>query len=199
MSLQCNDFTEALKVLKELQGFNELILLQVLLSHSWKGLGRVGTSKVLKMSERRVRKIIEILRAKKLTDESGSLIEESLKKLFETLKIKTVGRGEEFQVTAYGPLSTQLLEMIASRIVDLRDYLVIGTGSSSSIWMIGVSSGSAGGIIFPRVPTDYVEKILREVEWEGLENSLLIVWKLYEEVRSDAVVIYSLAQLCASS
>ncbi|MGB9827186.1 hypothetical protein IMZ38_03210 [Thermosphaera chiliense] len=198
MSLQCSDFIEALRALRNVQGFSELTLLQVLLAHSWKGLGRVGASKVLKMSERRVRKIIEYLRVRGLIDDSGGVIEESLKKLFNTLEIKTISNNKGFHITAYAPLSTHLLEMAASRIVDLRDYLVIGTGSSSSIWMIGVSLGSARGIIFPRVPADYVSKILEGDSWVELENSLVVVWRVYEGIRSDSVVIHSLAQLCAS-
>jgi hypothetical protein len=199
MSLQCNDLNEVVKLLREIPCSNELTLLQVLLAHSWRGLGRVGASKALKMSERRVRKIIECLKAKKIVNDSGSVNKDSLKKLLDILKVKTIKTDKGLYITAYTPLSKNLLEMVASRIVELRDYLVIGTGSSSTVWMIGVSLGSPGGIMFPRVPTDYVEEALKGVNQEGLENSLVIVWRVYEEIIFDSVVLYSLAQLCVSS
>ncbi|ADG91344.1 hypothetical protein [Thermosphaera aggregans] len=199
MSLQCSDLNEVVGLLREIPCSNELTLLQVLLAHSWRGLGRVGTSKALKMSERRVRKIIECLKANKIVNDSGSVNKDSLKKLLDILKVKTIKTDKGLYITAYTPLSKNLLEMAASRIVELRDYLVIGTGSSSTVWMIGVSLGSPGGIMFPRVPTDYVEEALKGVNQEGLENSLVIVWRVYEEIIFDSVVLYSLAQLCASS
>jgi hypothetical protein len=199
MSLQCSDLNEVVGLLREIPCSNELTLLQVLLAHSWRGLGRVGTSKALKMSERRVRKIIECLKANKIVNDSGSVNKDSLKKLLGILKVKTIKTDKGLYITAYTPLSKNLLEMAASRIVELRDYLVIGTGSFSTVWMIGVSLGSPGGIMFPRVPADYVEEALKGVNQEGLENSLVIVWRVYEEIIFDSVVLYSLAQLCASS
>jgi hypothetical protein len=199
MSLQCSDLNEVVGLLREIPCSNELTLLQVLLAHSWRGLGRVGASKALKMSERRVRKIIECLKARKIVNDSGSVNKDSLKKLLDILKVKTIKTDKGLYITAYTPLSKNLLEMVASRIVELRDYLVIGTGSSSTVWMIGVSLGSPGGIMFPRVPTDYVEEALKGVNQEGLENSLVIVWRVYEEIIFDSVVLYSLAQLCVSS
>jgi hypothetical protein len=199
MSLQCSDLNEVVGLLREIPCSNELTLLQVLLAHSWRGLGRVGTSKALKMSERRVRKIIECLKAKKIVNDSGSVNKDPLKKLLGILKVKTIKTDKGLYITAYTPLSKNLLEMVASRIVELRDYLVIGTGSSSTVWMIGVSLGSPGGIMFPRVPAGYVEEALEGVNQEGLENSLVIVWRVYEEIIFDSVVLYSLARLCALS
>jgi hypothetical protein len=199
MSLQCSDLNEVVGLLREIPCSNELTLLQVLLAHSWRGLGRVGTSKALKMSERRVRKIIECLKAKKIVNDSGSVNKDSLKKLLDILKVKTIKTDKGLYITAYTPLSKNLLEMVVSRIVELRDYLVIGTGSSSNVWMIGVSLGSPGGIMFPRVPASYVEEALEGVNQEGLENSLVIVWRVYEEIIFDSVVLYSLARLCALS
>jgi len=199
MSLQCSDLNEVVGLLRDIPCSNELTLLQVLLAHSWRGLGRVGTSKALKMSERRVRKVIECLKARNIVNDSGSVNKDSLKKLLGILKVKTIKTGKGLYITAYTQLSKNLLEMVASRIVELRDYLVIGTGSPSTVWMIGVSLGSSGGIVFPRVPASYVEEALEGVNQEGLENSLVIVWRVYEEIRFDSVVLYSLAQLCASS
>ncbi|MFZ8791740.1 MAG: hypothetical protein ACO2OS_05670 [Thermosphaera aggregans] len=199
MSLQCSDLNEVVGLLKEIPCSNELTLLQVLLAHSWRGLGRVATSKALKMSERRVRKVIECLKAGNIVNDSGSVNEEPLKKLLGILKVKNIKTDKGLYISAYTPLSKNLLEMVASRIVELRDYLVIGTGSPSNVWMIGVSLGSPGTIMFPRVPAGYVEEALEGVNQEGFENSLVIVWRVYEEIIFDSVVLYSLARLCAPS
>ncbi|MEM1635182.1 MAG: hypothetical protein QXO80_03045 [Thermosphaera sp.] len=196
MSISCEELSSLPVLFEKTLGVDALVGLQVVLAYGWKKLGRVGASKILKMSERRVRRIIDSLRKYGFVKNAGS--PGLLEIVLSAFQTDLIFKGEGLYLVAYKPFSKAVLDLVKSRIVEFRDYLVIGCRSPADFLMIGISSDNDGGVEFPRVPSKYSQPLMKTIASGEVKNSLIIAWRTYEPIRSDALVLYALSRLCSS-
>ncbi|MCY0868076.1 MAG: hypothetical protein OWQ48_02445 [Desulfurococcus sp.] len=165
-------------------------LLAVLLGVFRSGYGRVYVSRKTGIPERRVRSIYEYIAGLKQAM-PGLYVE--VAEGFSEVKILAAQAGE-YYATVFTPVSPSLLKAVESRIVELRDWIIVEAGDRGCIEVIGLSTGRP---VFPRVPEELQDKYLEILPEEILvDNSLIVLWRKYTPILSESIVLSALASLC---
>ena len=192
MSTKNNPITE---LIEKLPGNNEektysLALILVLKEQPL--IGRIRLSKILGLSERKVRTLIEKLAKQGVVEKKtyALRLSQNIAKLLEEINIHRIIDEQNVLLINEIPNLCILLE---NKIVSFRDYLVINIKDPESIEVVCCRSGS--NIIIPRVPENlkkkYIELINRYIS-EPKYDELIIFWKKYKPFLYDASILLTL-------
>ncbi len=156
-------------------------------------IGRRRLSKILGLSERRVRTLIEKLIKHKMIEKNIYALKLSANtiKLLENIDIKRITNKYKISMISVIPNLCSILE---EKIMVFRDYLVINIKDPNSIEVICCRTNS--NIIIPRVP-EYLKKKYREIINKHVsstkQDELIIFWRKYRPFLYDASVLLTIS------
>ncbi|MEM4482141.1 MAG: hypothetical protein QXK88_03000 [Desulfurococcaceae archaeon] len=182
------DCAKLMKVLNEAKEMGleliELISIGLLLKE---GLGRTAISKRLEYRERFVREAIDKLKS---SDHIISLL--GLLEYFNIVEINAPWLKSK--PVFYGYFDPALLEKIESKVVVLRDYLVIFSGDPNKVETIGLLYDRE--LKYPGLPIELSEPYQKLVGLIKGTNGVLLCWRNYRKYTDDSILLASLSNLC---
>jgi len=187
--IDCNTL-KTLLALSEDSGFNATELLMVLLGVYGNKYGRVYLSRRSGVSERRIRRIYEYLRY------STGINRERINRLLEALGSATIvtTRLNGLSATFIRTIDKGLLEAVKTRVVELRDWIIVEARDRDCIEVIGVIDDE---LTFPLLPEEFYEKYKTLIPRENLkEDTLVVIWRKYIPILSESTVMHALARIC---
>ena len=185
-----------IKLIKELPGNYEekIYSLAILLALKDQPLiGRRRLSKILRLSERKVRTLIEKLTKYKMIEKNMYVLKLSTNaiKLLEKISIKRI--TDEYKILMISEIPG-LCSILEEKIMAFRDHLVINTKDPDSIEVICCRTNS--NIIIPRVP-EYLKKKYKEIINKYVsstkQDELIIFWRNYQPFLYDASVLLTIS------
>ncbi len=156
-------------------------------------IGRRRLSKILGLSERKVRTLIEKLAKQKMIERNMYALRLSayISKLLENISIKRITNEHKILMISEIPGLCSILE---EKIMDFRDHLVINIKNPDSIEVICCRTNSS--IIIPRVP-EYLKKTYEEIINKYVssikQDELIIFWRNYQPFLYDASVLLTIS------
>ncbi len=185
-----------IELIEKLPGNNEekiysLALILVLRDQPLTGRRRL--SKILGLSERKVRTFIEKLTKHKMIEKNMYALKLSTNtiKLLEKINIKRITNDYKILMISEIP---GLCNIIEEKIMAFRDHLVINIKDPDSIEVICCRTNSS--IIIPRVP-EYLKKkyeeIINKYVSSTKQDELIIFWRNYQPFLYDASVILTIS------
>jgi len=187
--IDCNTLKTIL-ALSEDSGFNATELLIVLLGAYGNKYGRVYLSRRSGISERRIRRIYEYLR------NPTKINRERINRLLEALSSATIVTIQlnGLSATFIRAVDKGLLEAVKTRVVELRDWIIVEARDRDCIEVIGVIDGE---LTFPMLPGEFYEKYKALIPRENLkEGTLVVIWRKYTPILSESTVMHALARIC---
>lgn len=182
----------SLRNLSAESGFTGVEIVAVILGVFKEGYGRVAVSRKTGIGERRIRNVYEYLNTLK-TIKPG-VYEAVVGGLVNSL-VETDTAGE-YHATVVSPVDPGLLRAVESRVVELRDWIIVETRSRDCIEVIGVVDK---GVSFPRLPPDLVVKYAGILPGHARVNySIVILWRKYIPLLYESAVLSALANMCVS-
>jgi len=185
-----------IELIEKLPGNNEekiYSLALILVLRDQPLIGRRRLSKILGLSERRVRTLIEKLIKHKMIEKNMYALKLSANtiKLLENINIKRITNKYKISMISIIPNLCSILE---EKIMVFRDHLVINIKDPNSIEVICCQTNS--NIIIPRVP-EYLkkkyEKIINKYVSSTRQDELIIFWKNYQPYLYDASVLLTIS------
>ncbi|MCD6196242.1 MAG: hypothetical protein J7J82_05615 [Staphylothermus sp.] len=185
-----------IELIEKLPGNNEekiYSLALILVLRDQPLIGRRRLSKILGLSERRVRTLIEKLIKHKMIEKNVYALKLSANtiKLLENINIKRITNKYKISMISIIPNLCSILE---EKIMVFRDHLVINIKDPNSIEVICCQTNS--NIIIPRVP-EYLkkkyEKIINKYVSSTRQDELIIFWKNYQPYLYDASVLLTIS------
>ena len=190
----CSDLVATKKILGNVWG-EPTEALAVAIGALREGYGRVALSRLTGLTERRVRSIKESLEKKCLNQNKECA--QSLMSTLNKLKV-TRTRIDDKTLIYIHPLHNELLSIAESRIVYLRDLVVIQLRTPGSLEIIGLKINNEYRI--PGLPQQLSELYINKVSSTTVpDNSLFTLWSSYKELIGEAALINALAILCEQS
>lgn len=157
--------------------------------------GRVAISRLTRLTERRVRNIRESLE-KKCIRQSNECAQKLMSFLNELIITRV--RINDKTLVSIHPLQNELLKIAESRIVYLRDLVIIEIKTPGSLEVIGLKINDT--YVIPGLPQQladlYIDKVSRATV---PNNSLFTLWASYKELIVEASLLNALAILCEAS
>ncbi len=193
MSTKNNSIIE---LIEKLPGNNEekiYSLALILVLRDQPLIGRRRLSKILGLSERRVRTLIEKLIKHKMIEKNMYALQLSANtiKLLENIDIKRITNKYKISMISIIPNLCSILE---EKIMVFRDHLVINIKDPNSIEVICCRTNS--NIIIPRVP-EYLKKKYEEIINKHVsstkQDELIIFWRNYRPFLYDASVLLTIS------
>jgi len=185
-----------IELIEKLPGNNEekiYSLALILVLRDQPLIGRRRLSKILGLSERRVRTLIEKLIKHKMIEKNMYALKLSANmiKLLENINIKRITNKHKISMISIIPNLCSILE---EKIMVFRDHLVINIKDPNSIEVICCQTNS--NIIIPRVP-EYLKKkyeeIINKYVSSTRQDELIIFWKNYQPYLYDASVLLTIS------
>jgi hypothetical protein len=187
----CSDLVAMKKILGDLWG-EPAEALAIAIGALRESYGRVALSRLTGLTERRVRSIKESLEKKCLNQSKECA--QSLMITLNKLKV-TRTRIDDKTLICIHPLHDELLSIAESRIVYLRDLVVIQLRTPGSLEIIGLKINNEYRI--PGLPQQLSEQYINKVSSTAVpDNSLFTLWSNYKELIGEAALINALAILC---
>ncbi len=193
MSTKNNSIIE---LIEKLPGNNEekiYSLALILVLRDQPLIGRRRLSKILGLSERRVRTLIEKLIKHKMIEKNIYALKLSANtiKLLENIDIKRITNKYKISMISVIPNLCSILE---EKIMVFRDHLVINIKDPNSIEVICCRTNS--NITIPRVP-EYLKKKYEEIINKHVsstkQDELIIFWRNYRPFLYDASVLLTIS------
>lgn len=184
---------ETIKNISRESGFAIAELLVVILGMHKEGLGRVSVSRKTSIGERRIRRINEYIKSlQKTRPELYEFITESIHQAsIITQPVK------QYLLTIFHPVDPGLLKKVESKIVEIRDWIIVETRDRECIEVIGVVLDR---IIFPLVPEELSRRYIELVPATLLEkNSVLVLWRKHTPLLYESAVLNALVNICTES
>ncbi len=185
-----------IKLIEKLPGNNEekiYSLALILVLRDQPLIGRRRLSKILGLSERRVRTLIEKLIKHKMIEKNIYALKLSANtiKLLENIDIKRITNKYKISMISVIPNLCSILE---EKIMVFRDHLVINIKDPNSIEVICCRTNS--NITIPRVP-EYLKKKYEEIINKHVsstkQDELIIFWRNYRPFLYDASVLLTIS------
>lgn len=185
-----------IELIEKLPGNNEekiYSLALILVLRDQPLIGRRRLSKILGLSERRVRTLIEKLIKHKMIEKNMYALQLSANtiKLLENINIKRITNKYKISMISIIPNLCSILE---EKIMVFRDYLVINIKDPNSIEVICCRTNS--NIVIPRVP-EYLKKkyeeIINRYVSSTKQDELIIFWRNYRPFLYDASVLLTIS------
>lgn len=186
--ITCKELIELLNVARKMRvEFREFLSVSLLLKE---GYGRVAIAKKLKFRERLVRGIIEGLK----------------KNGVDKYVVKTIGMLGKVHVNApwlsckpvvYDNIDGELLNSVLTRIISMRDYIVINSGNPNKVEVIGILKSSA--LMYPGLPQKLLQPYIKIAGLVESTNGIIVCWKNYVDYLDDAVFLASLTNMCVEN
>ncbi|MGC8983000.1 MAG: hypothetical protein ACP5KA_04515 [Desulfurococcaceae archaeon] len=148
------------------------------------GIGRVAAARRLGLRERLARRVLHALRK---SPELGNFYRELRKVVAEV-------RGLSCTPVLYGNISSELLEKARTRLISLRDYIVIYARDPGKVEVIGFSSEDK--LEYPGLPEDLAGLYAEARATLPRIKGLVICWRSYKSYLDDALVLSALTELC---
>lgn len=167
-------------------GLVELISVSLLLKE---GLGRIAISRRLNYRERLVREVIKSLKSEDLKEQVFKLLANFASMKIDAPWLKCVP-------IFYGHFDHSVLECVESRVVALRDYLIILSGNPSKVEAIGLVLNRA--VKYPGLPTELLEPYYSAAMLVREKNGIVLCWREYKGHIDDSILLASLANLCSA-
>lgn len=185
-----------IELIEKLPGNNEektYSLALILVLRDQPLIGRRRLSKILGLSERKVRTLIEKLAKHKMIEKDMYALKLSINtiKLLENISIKRI--INEYKILMISEIPS-LCSILEEKIMNFRDHLVINIKNPDSIEVICCRTNS--NIIIPRVP-EYLKKkyeeIINKYVSSTKQDELIIFWRNYQPFLYDASVLLTIS------
>ncbi|ACL11775.1 hypothetical protein DKAM_1449 [Desulfurococcus amylolyticus 1221n] len=184
---------ETIKNISRESGFTVAELLVVMLGMHKEGLGRASVSRKTSIGERRIRRINEYVKSlQKTRPELYEFITEGIHQAsIITQPVK------QYLLTIFHPVDPDLLKKVESKIVEIRDWIIVETRDRECIEVIGIVPDR---IVFPLVPEELSRRYIELVPATLLENnSVLVLWRKHIPLLYESAVLNALVNICTES
>ena len=184
----CSDLVELYVVAQKI-GVNPVEMLSVSLLVK-EGLGRVAISKKLGLSERTVRNILHALKASRATEVVLGVLHRLQRRLLHAPWLTC-------SPVLYSGVGSDVTRVLLTHVVSARDYIVVYSGDPDKVEVVGVVE--SGRLEYPGIPQEIVGPYMELGNLVATSSGVLVCWRNYVEHVDDAVLLVSLARLCAVS
>ncbi|MCD6301467.1 MAG: hypothetical protein J7L82_05285 [Staphylothermus sp.] len=158
-------------------------------------IGRRRLSKILELSERKIRSLIEKLVKEGFIEKDmyALRLSDNVTKYLNKININRI--INEHKILMIGEIPN-LCNILEEKITTFRDYLVINIKDPMSIEVICCQTGY--NIVIPRVPENLKEKykkLINQYVSEPRRDELIIIWNNYKPFLYDALTLISIYML----